>query len=482
MIKRSRCRHLLGFVAAGTLAVAASPTPAAGAAPDTGPSVALQSAVTPDGLSRHLVEFQRTATARGGNRAAGSKGYDASADYAARMLRQAGYRVTRPKVSYGTFRLTAPSLLRRSTPAPAATLAHTVLAYSGSGDVRARVTLPRGSALGCAPSDFGAANARTIVVVRRGTCLFGTKARNADRAGAAGIVVYNSAPGALTGTLGDEFTLDIPAVGVTQAIGRRLVAAVPRGLTLQLRVAAARDRITTSNVIAESRSGDPSTVVMAGAHLDSVPAGPGINDNGSGSAAVLEVARQLSRVPETRRPKHRVRFALWGAEEAGLVGSTQYLARLAPPERAKIKLYLNFDMIASPNFARFVYDGDNSDGVGAGPGPRGSAAIERLFVTYFASRGLRTAGTDFDGRSDYGPFMAAGIPSGGLFTGAEEIKTPAQARAFGGRAGVRFDRCYHMACDRTTNVSATALHQNADALAHAIATYSRDLSSVTGAK
>ena len=194
-------------------------------------------------------------------------------------------------------------------------------------------------------------------------------------------------------------------------------------------------------MIAESRDGDPNNVVMAGAHLDSVLRGPGINDNGSGSAAILETAIQMAKV----KPRNKLRFAWWGAEEAGLVGSTAYVAGLSAEEKAKIALYLNFDMVGSPNHVFFIYDGDDSDGVGAGPGPGGSAEIEKVFEGFFAARGVPFKGTDFSGRSDYGPFIADGIPAGGLFTGAEGVKTADEAALWGGTAGQPYDPCYHLA-------------------------------------
>ncbi len=205
---------------------------------------------------------------------------------------------------------------------------------------------------------------------------------------------------------------------------------------------------------------------MTGAHLDSVTAGPGINDNGSGSAAILEVA--LAVAATGYQPGKHLRFGWWGAEELGLRGSRFYVNALPATERAKITGYLNFDMVGSPNPGYFVYDGDNSDGVGAGPGPAGSAAIESTIIAGFTARGVPTRGTDFDGRSDYGPFISAGIPAGGTFTGAEGIKTSAQAQLWGGTAGTAFDPCYHRSCDTTTNISDTALDRNADVIAETV--------------
>ncbi|WP_229811425.1 M28 family metallopeptidase [Streptosporangium pseudovulgare] len=223
---------------------------------------------------------------------------------------------------------------------------------------------------------------------------------------------------------------------------------------------------TGYNVIADWPGGDPNDILMVGAHLDSVTAGPGINDNGSGSAAILETALEVSR--QSLAPSKHLRFAWWGAEELGLRGSQYYVNNLPSTERSKIKGYLNFDMVGSPNPGYFIYDGDNSDGVGSGPGPAGSAQLEATLAAYFASIGVPTRGTDFDGRSDYGPFIAVGIPAGGTFTGAEGIKSSTQASLWGGTAGAAFDSCYHRSCDTTSNVNDTALNRNADAIAYAV--------------
>ncbi|MEU4420244.1 M28 family metallopeptidase [Actinoplanes sp. NPDC024001] len=222
---------------------------------------------------------------------------------------------------------------------------------------------------------------------------------------------------------------------------------------------------TGYNLLADWPGGDTSDTLMIGGHLDSVTAGPGINDNGSGSAAILEVALQVAR--SGFQPDRHLRFAWWGAEELGLRGSTAYVNSLTSAQRAAITGYLNFDMVGSPNAGYFLYDGDNSDGTGAGPGPAGSAEIEQTLAAYFSSIGVPTRGTDFDGRSDYGPFIRAGIPAGGTFTGAEGTKTAAQVQLWGGTTG-RFDPCYHASCDTITNINDTALNRNADAIAYAV--------------
>ncbi|MFC7529874.1 M28 family metallopeptidase [Actinoplanes sp. GCM10030250] len=222
---------------------------------------------------------------------------------------------------------------------------------------------------------------------------------------------------------------------------------------------------TGYNLIADWPGGDTSDTLMIGAHLDSVTAGPGINDNGSGSAANLEVALQVARTGF--QPDRHLRFGWWGAEELGLRGSTAYVNSLSSAQKASITGYLNFDMVGSPNPGYFLYDGDNSDGTGSGPGPAGSAQIEQTLAAYFTSIGVPTRGTDFDGRSDYGPFISAGIPAGGIFTGAEGSKTSAQVQLWGGTTG-RFDPCYHASCDTITNINDTALNRNSDAIAYTV--------------
>ena len=222
----------------------------------------------------------------------------------------------------------------------------------------------------------------------------------------------------------------------------------------------------TRNVIAETPGGNADKVIVVGAHLDSVGAGPGINDNGSGSATILEIAEEMSELGIT--PRQKVRFAFWGAEESGLLGSERYVSSLSEVELSKIYANLNFDMLASPNFARFVYDGDGS--LGGVSGPPGSAQIETVFSRYLAGQGLASEPTEFNGRSDYGPFIAVGIPAGGLFSGAEGVKTAEQAQRYGGTAGVAYDACYHQACDDINNLSTRGWGELADAAAHATMT------------
>ena len=488
---------VIGGVALVAGAAATAPASAQNGTNNT--SRKLQAAVSADGMLEHLEAFQAIADANGGTRVSGTPGYDESVDYAKGVFESAGYDVTVQPFQFQTFITLSPAVLERVSPPPAGPVSTTIFSYSGSGDVTAAVSRPADAGSGnegCEAADFAGFTAGNIALIQRGSCTFAIKATNAYNAGASAVIIWNNQPGVINGTLGNDFTLDIAVTSVTQAVGEQL-AATP-DLVMRLKAETFRGIAETFNVLAESRSGDPDNVVMAGAHLDSVNAGPGIQDNGSGSAAILEVAEQMAKV----NPKNKVRFALWGAEEAGLVGSIYYVNNLSAAEQAKIALYLNFDMIASPNFVRFVYDGDDSDAVGAGPGPEGSAQIEQLFNSHFDSKGLPYKGTDFSGRSDYGPFIAVGIPSGGLFTGAEGIKTLDEAVIFGGVPGEQYDPCYHLFCDSLDypflsdpdladtyatlngqfrmegNVNMDVLEQNGDAIAPAVITYAFDTRSV----
>ena len=429
--------------------------------------------VTVDGVREHQAALQAIADANNGIRTSGTAGYDQSVDYVAERMTAAGYDVTVQDFQFQTFIELSPSVLEQIAPPPAGPVVNNIFSYSGSGDVTAAVST-LAVITGCNAGDFAGFPVGNIALISRGACTFAIKATNAYNAGAAGVVIYNNAPGTLNGTLGNGFTLDIPVTSVTQAVGQNL-AATP-GLVMRLKTDTFRGIATTYNVLAETPGGNPDNVIMAGAHLDSVNEGPGIQDNGSGSAAILEVAEQMAKV----KTHNKVRFAWWGAEESGLVGSTYYVNNLSPEEQEQITLYLNFDMIGSPNYVFFVYDGDDSDGVGAGPGPSGSAQIEKLFESFYMQAGEPFKGTDFSGRSDYGPFIAVGIPSGGLFTGAEGIKTPEEAGIWGGTAGDQYDPCYHQACDTFDNISLHALDVNADAVAYAVLQYAMNTESING--
>ncbi|GAA4231568.1 aminopeptidase Y [Streptosporangium album] len=467
-------------------------TPPASAATTGIPDIlatALSTQVKGKNVKKHLERFQQIADANGGTRAVGTPGYDASLAYVKDKLSRAGYKVSTTDVEFPVkWEEFSPSVLQQVTP-EARTYANpadfvTVVSSSG-GDVTAQVQVvdavipvpatPNTSTAGCEAADFAGFVPGRIALIQRGTCPFVDKATNAKAAGAAGVIFFNEGqPGRTDPLVFDirEWRFGFPIVIASTAVGLDL-ADTP-GTTVRLKVDAATTVGRSRNLIADSRWGDRDEVVMAGAHLDSVTEGPGINDNGSGSAAILETALKLAHLPT----KNKVRFAFWSAEELGLLGSDQYVAGLSQAERDKIRLYLNFDMVASPNDVTFLYDGDDSDAEGAGAGPAGSAAIEKLLEKFYGRRGLGFKGTDFDGRSDYGAFIANGIPAGGIFTGAERIKTAEEAARFGGTADAPYDACYHAACDTIANVNDAALDRNSRAIGYATAFYAYDLSGI----
>lgn len=499
-----RIRHL-ALIGAGALMLFAT---ASASARSFDVSKRLRAAVTVEGIREHMDKLQRIADAHQGNRAAGTVGYEASVAYVEKRLRRAGYDVSREPFDFPTWRENSPPAMEQTSPTPTTyvpggpadddspAVDFITFEFSGSGDVTAPVVptndvvIPPGadpntSTSGCEPEDFPAETEGAISLVQRGLCPFVQKLDNAKAAGAAGVILFNEGqplPGrenALFRTAPTYY--GIPAVLSSFAVGEELYNAYVAGQspTVRLKVDATTTPRVQYNVVADSTRGDPDNVVVVGGHLDSTEEGPGINDDGSGVATMLEIAEQVSELG--LRPRNQLRFGFWGAEEAGLIGSSQYVAQLTDAEREDILLNLSFDMLASPNFVRFVYDG-NTDETPPPPGgaPPGSDAIERVFLDYFASRGLATEPTAFDGRTDYGSFIAQGIPAGGLFSGAEVPKTPEQVAIFGGVAGEQYDPCYHEACDTLDSVfgfppglpeldgnGAVSLDQLSDGAAHA---------------
>ena len=379
-------------------------------------STDLRKAVTLAGMRTHLVALQRIADASGGNRAAGTAGYRASVRYVQAALARAGLRVRLQSFPYARF---AVDLVRGRQLTPVRRdLAPRAFEYSGSGKVRGRVVA---AGNGCQTGDFGAEVRGKLALIRRGSCFFAVKAGNAVRAGAAAAIIVNNEAGPLSATL-VEPGIGIPVVGVTREAGSDLA-----GATAEVEVRAHTVRTTVQNVIADSPRARRAPSLVVGGHLDSVTAGAGIDDNGTGVAMLLELAEATQRL----EPRHRVRFGFWGAEESGLHGSRAY-TRVAA-NRRDVTGYLNYDMLGAQRYSRQVYRGPFAD----------------VFRRYFAARGLRSETIDIEGRSDHASFDAVGIPTGGLFSGG--------------------DPCYHRRCDRIPNVNLHALDELADAAAHAVA-------------
>ena len=442
-------------------------------------------------VREHQAAFQAIADANGGNRFSGMPGYDASVDYVVDKLEAAGYDVEVQDFDYLAFEVAGPSTLQQTAPGMVTYVEGVdfgAITQTDPGDVTAAVTpvdlqlgLGNTSTSGCEASDFAGFPAGNIALLQRGTCTFELKAENAAAAGAVGIVIFNqgdtadpSRQGIPAVTLTANNTSGIPVLGTTYSLGVTL-ANTP-GLVMRVFANTLRQILPTSNVLAEKTGKNDDNVVMAGAHLDSVLAGPGINDNGSGSGALLEVAEQLAKL----KPQNTLRFAWWGAEESGLVGSTNYVNGLSQAERDRIALYLNFDMVGSPNYIFMTQDADQSSFVAPVVVPDGSVAIEDLFESFYTLEDEPYDDAEFSGRSDYQAFIVNGIPAGGLFTGAEVPKTAEQQAIWGGTTGAQFDPCYHAACDTFANVALHALDVNSDAIGFAVLTYAYSTEPVNG--
>jgi hypothetical protein len=391
--------------------------PAPPAQPTAEPSPSPQAAPV-RGLAAHLRELQRIADENGGTRAAGSPGDAATADYVERRLRAAGYRVTRQRFEIPYYRESSPP--RVSIDGRAVRPVRT-LQFSPGGTASGPI---RAAGLGCAAGDFGALQEGEIALVQRGTCFFRDKALNAQRAGAAGALIVDHERRPVAASL-QRPGLRIPVVALGAAAGDGL-----DGRRATVTVDAVSARRQTASVIGESGPTDAPRVVMAGGHLDSVPAGPGLNDNGSGVAALLHVAERLA---DRDLP---LRFAFWGAEEIGLVGSRRYVGGLDSRARRRIAAYVNLDMVGSPDAEPEVYGGGSVE-----------AALRRHLP-----RG--TDDVSLEGNSDHAPFERAGIPVGGIFTG--------------------LDDCYHRRCDTLRNVDRDVLASSARATERALVALARD--------
>lgn len=454
----------------------------------------LLSCVNADDVVEHLEALQDIADANGGTRASGTPGYDASADYVAGLLEDAGYTIERQEFDFHLFTENSSSLAVNG-----AAIATQTMSYSGSGDITngnviavdLDLGLGNSSTSGCEAADFSGldfSGPNDIALIQRGACDFSDKAINAQSAGAEGVIIFNQGntadPGRqdiINGTLGDSVVgvLTIPVLDTSYSDGLVVLA----GPTVDMAADTTIITNTTENVIADLPGVNTDNVVMAGAHLDSVQAGPGIHDNGSGSAAILAIALELGN-NKKYTPQNSLRFAWWGAEESGLIGSTEYIFNpdfgITLEEYYALSSYLNFDMVGSPNFIYGVYDADESTFPAPVPVPPGSEALEDLFEAYYSIESIPYEDTAFSGRSDYQAFINVGIPASGLFTGAEGIKSVEQAAIWGGTAGDQYDPCYHQACDTIDNLSSEALEVNVDAIAYAIFNLAASTEAVNG--
>ncbi|OBJ60406.1 M28 family peptidase [Mycobacterium sp. 1423905.2] len=450
-----------------------------GAAPDLGR--ALAGKVTADAMFTHLRALQAIAAAHGGNRAAGTPGYDASVDYVAKQLRDKGFDVSTPQFE---------RLVTLSQGKPTVTVAGrsyavdqaSLLVRTPPGGLTGPVVRPS-QAAGCAAGDYPAVVPKGAVAVVDDTrCSVVDKHNSAVARGAAALIVINqsSGQGAPPGLFNRGYykQLSVPVA----VIGANGASALDRvGASVRLVLDSEAVDITSRNVLAQTRTGAANEVVMVGTHLDSPREGPGINNGGSGTAAVLETALQLGPLAPVT---NAVRFVFWGAEENGINGATDYLFGLNNEQLNNIALYLNFDMLGSPNAGYFTDDGDQSGppgpGVASADVPEGSAALERTLAGYLNLAGKRPADMPLNTRTDYHPFLVAGVPVGGMNTGASQTKSTVQARLWGGQAGAPFDPNYQGAGDTVDNVNREALAVMGAGVAFAAGYYAESVTGVNG--
>lgn len=456
---------------------AAAPTLSATQAPRSSPPAAipfadaLRDALDVDGIRADLDQLQSITMAHGGARPAGSEGHAAAADFVADALRTAGFEVELQNVDLPVFRQTGPSTLEITGPgARAFDDLHDFKAmlFSPSGEVTAPLFAlgfnPEAKAedaagLGCSPEDWTDVPAGVVVLVQAGSCRRHDVVVQAQAAGAVGIVTSYPAwsrDGVLRPTLINPADIRIPAIGATAQVGLALNDAAARGASVHVAVHASSESGSSVNVIGETPWGDPAHVVMLGGHLDSVVDGPGMNDDGSGTMTVLGIAKALASTTGMgggdsglSAPAWKVRVAFWTGEEIGLWGSRGYIDTLT--STSAITAYLNFDMVASPNGVRLVYDGAST------VRPQQSLVIQALFTRALDGLGLTWQTASLGGSSDHASFDQAAIPTGGLFSGANERKTQSQADLFGGIAGAAEDPCLHLPCDTTDNLNRTLL-------------------------
>lgn len=434
--------------------------------------------VTADGMYTHLRKLQEIADANRGNRADGTPGYDASVDYIVQVLKDKGFDVTTPEFD---------RLDRTEGGNPTVTVAGrgyrvdqaSLLVTTPPGGLNA-ITLRPQKPAGCTAADYGTAPVRNAIVVVDDTgCSVGKKQDAAIAKGAVGLLIV-SAPGA-TGRPAGLFTpgyyqqLTVP-VGV---IDRDADAALRRtNAPVRLVLDSKPVMVKARNVVAQTKTGDTKNVVLVGAQLGSFPRSPGINDNGSGVAALLDAAAALGSQPKIT---NAVRFAFWSSDTEA---PTKYVRGLARDQLDDVAMYLSVDMLGSPNAGYFTYDGDQSaqpnPDIPTPSVPAGSAAVERTLAGFLNLAGVRPADMPLSRTADYGPFLAAGIPIGGLTAGSSQRKTEVQARLWGGRAGMPFDPNYGAARDNIDNIDRKALSVMGQAAAFAVGTYAQSVEGANG--
>lgn len=473
-----RRKPLVVLTAAATLLSLAAAGPAGAGSRSLADRMAEE--VTGANAWQHLATLADLTAANGGHRVSGSPGYEASADYLTKTLKRAGYVVQRQQFSFPDYRIDAETAAET---APGARTLHPQIARftvsTPAAGLTAAAAVPSGKDTGCTADDYAGTDVRgKIVLVRVGDCFITQKQLVAAAAGASVMLMNADSPNPdlnLRYRMVPPEDARIPTATLPRGESEQLAADVAAGpVTLHVDLRGGGITTTTYNLIADTPTGRADNTVVMGAHLDSVDTAPGINDNGAAAAMLLETALRLA--PHAAEVRNKVRFAWWAAEEKGLAGSQYYVDQLSTQQRGQTALYLNLEMIGSPNFARQVYNGQTA----TGPGPAGSDQISRLVNGFFADRKLPTVGLELDGRSDHSAFVNAGIAAGGVNAGADTIKSAEWVKLFGGTEGEMLDHCYHQACDTLDNVNKTIFDQNGRSMAWAIGRFAVSTSDVNG--
>lgn len=423
---------------------------------------ALAKEVNTKGLMANLAELQKIATANGGNRAFGLPGYRASADYVLKEVKKLKHSIdVREHEFVAPFSQTEEIVFQEVGKEPYYIYGLTYSPSTSDEGLTAPLALGPVGLPGCEASGYADQDVTgKIVLVQRFRCpdttTLAARVRAATAAGAAGVIVYHDVITKPTaGSLGTFDPVAFrPSGFISQADGEALATRIRAGETVNafFKLKATVEDRKSWNIIAETKGGDKNNIIVIGAHLDSVQAGPGINDDGSGSTVVLEVLKAVSKFA-VRDLKIRVCF--WGAEENGKLGSIAYIESLTPAQLSNVRAYLNFDMVGRGYYG--VFDGDGSThGLAGAPG---SDVIEKLFVEYLeGTQKVKTQPAIFTGGSDYLRFMQEGVPVGGLHTGT----------------GVADDPCYHQECDTYDNPNPETLTKNGKAAAHVLAILAKD--------
>lgn len=437
----------------------------------------LRSAVSANGIVGYEQVLAHIADQNNEDRASGSPGFNAAAAYVTRTMQSYGFQVRQQPFTFPYYNQLAAPSLTEVTPAATNFTNITTIDYSGTGNITgllvptANISVPaEGDTSGCAASDFTPVppGVKEIALIQRGTCIFDQKVENAEAAGYSAAVIFNSGTDGNTGQLGATLgTIEpIPVIGLDYTDGAALYTATQAG-PVTMNVQSTTSEIPndkTENIIASTKGGDPNHVVMVDAYLDALSSGPGINEDGSGVATMLELANVISRLHLD--PRYKIEFVFFGGDQArafrsadsseiGLLGSQYFVDQLSPKQLSGIIANIDLDSTGSPNFVRFVFNGD---GPVADPS---SVAISTLYTSAFSSIGLASELAEpatFDG-ADFGPLIDAGIPTGGVFGGAAGVKTTQEAQIYGGTAGDDYDACFHQSCDNIDNLNPTALWQ-----------------------